>query len=73
MSNKGKKADDSPDKKTFVTDNPDESSQADQIVMQLLGIDKPTFERLRQFIEETTKSGVNVTYEKIGKWIEENR
>ena len=57
----------------FIPDSSDEEEIADYNVMSALGIDRPTFEKLCEFFEEQEQKGIEVTYDMIGKWVEENR
>lgn len=47
-------------------------SPEDASLMNVLGIDYDTLERLRDFLVQKHEAGEKVSYEIIGKWIEEN-
>ena len=40
--------------------------------MTVLGIDKPTLQKLCDYLDEQDQNGTEVTYDMIGKWVFEN-
>ncbi len=50
-----------------------EDELLDYNLMTVLEIDRPTLNKLQKFLEEQEQNGIEVTYDLIGKWIEENR
>lgn len=51
----------------------DEDELADYEMMSLLGIDRECLAALREFLQTAEENGEEVSYEMIGKWIEDHR
>ncbi len=43
------------------------------MIMKMLNIDKETYERLAEFLEDAEEIGEEINYDMIAQWIEENR
>ena len=56
----------------FIPEPLDEDELYDYNVMTVLGIDKPTLQKLCDYLEEQEQNGTQVTYDMIGKWVFEN-
>lgn len=52
---------------------PDEDELFEYNLMTVLGIDRPTLERLAEYLKEQEQNGVEVSYDDIGKWVAENQ
>ena len=56
----------------FIPGPLDEDEMYDYNVMTVLGIDKPTLQKLCDYLDEQDQNGIEVTYDMIGKWVFEN-
>lgn len=56
----------------FIPEPLDEDELYDYNVMTVLGIDKPTLQKLCDYLDEQDHNGIKVTYDMIGKWFFEN-
>ena len=56
----------------FIPEPLDEDELYDYNVMTVLGIDKPTLQKLCDYLDEQEQNGIEVTYDMIGKWVFEN-
>ena len=56
----------------FIPGPLDEDEMYDYNVMTVLGIDKPTLQKLCDYLDEQDQNGIEVTYDMIGKWVSEN-
>ena len=56
----------------FIPGPLDEDEMYDYNVMTVLGIDKPTLQKLCDYLDEQEQNGTEVTYDMIGKWVFEN-
>ncbi len=56
----------------FIPEPLDEDELYDYNVMTVLGIDKPTLQKLCDYLDEQDQNGIEVTYDMIGKWVSEN-
>lgn len=56
----------------FIPEPLDEDEMYDYNVMTVLGIDKPTLQKLCDYLDEQEQNGVQITYDMIGKWVFEN-
>lgn len=56
----------------FIPRPLDEDELYDYNVMTVLGIDKPTLQKLCDYLDEQEQNGIEVTYDMIVKWVSEN-
>ena len=56
----------------FIPGPLDEDEMYDYNVMTVLGIDKPTLQKLCDYLDEQDQNGIEVTYDMIVKWVFEN-
>ena len=56
----------------FIPGPLDEDEMYDYNVMTVLGIDKPTLQKLCDYLDEQEQNGTEVTYDMIGKWVFED-
>ena len=56
----------------FIPEPLDEDELYEYNVMTVLGIDKPTLQKLCDYLDEQEQNGTQVTYDMIGKWVFEN-
>ena len=68
----GKELDADCKRELFIPEPLDEDELYDYNVMTVLGIDKPTLQKLCDYLDEQDQNGIEVTYDMIGKWVFEN-
>ena len=57
----------------FIPDDLDEDEEYTYTLMTVLGVDKPTLDKLVDYLEKQEENEVEITYEMIGEWIAKNQ
>ena len=56
----------------FIPENLDDEELSEYQVMAILGVDKPTLQKLGDYLDEQEQKGIETTYDMISEWMKEN-